>query len=158
MGLDAAIAKADELRDALEAELERAHADRGLLRELDAEPLLKSALRRAEFNARAARLQQEIADALAVAGAQLDLIEISMPSLSAASPAAAGELARVFAQIRSRAAALAKVDARNRSTAERALACVQGYLTALSLHPQAYDRRGYNLAPGGDRATCSLRI
>jgi hypothetical protein len=158
MGLDTAIAKAEQLRDALANEVQRARGDRTLLRALDAAPLIESATQRAGFNALCARLQLEIAAELSLTADAHDLTEVSFASLSASSPESAALLALTFGEIRALAATLAKTDALNRSTAERALACVHGYLTAVALHPQAYDRRGTNLAKGGDQSTRSLRI
>ncbi len=158
MGLDAAIAKSGELRDALAREVERARGDRELLRAMDSGRLLESAAHRLEFNALAGQLERRIAAELTEAAREHALTEITLASLAAILPEGAAALSRTFGEIRALAAALAKMDSLNRSMAERALACVQGYLTALALLPKAYDRRGYNLAPAGDRATHSLRI
>ncbi len=158
MELDTAITKAEQLRDALANEVERARGDRALLRSLDAEPLIKSAMQRAAFNALCARLQQEIAAELSLTADAQCLTEVSIASLSAFAPECAALLALTFGEIRALASALSKTDALNRSIAERALACVHGYLTAVALRPQAYDRRGINLAKDGDQSTRSLRI
>lgn len=158
MGLDAAIAKAQELRDALAREVERARGDRELLRAMDAEPLLESAARRLEFNALSAQLERRIAAELEEAAREHSVAEVTLAAFAAAAPEGAAALSQTLGEIRALAAALVEADALNRSMAERALACVRGYLTALALLPKAYDRRGYNLAAAGDRATHSLRI
>ena len=44
--------------------------------------------------------------------------------------------------MRALAAALQELDALNRLLASRALACVRGYVNALTGPPTAYDRRG----------------
>ena len=158
MELDTAIAKAEKLRDALAEEVLRARGDQSLLRALDAEPLIKSAAQRAAFNALCARLQQEIAAELSLTADAHCLTEVSVASLSASAPESAALLALTFGEIRALAATLSKADALNRSVAERALACVHGYLTAVALRPQAYDRRGSNLARDCEQSTRSLRI
>lgn len=144
--LEEALATAHELRRALQLEVERAQREREVLRTLDSDRLFSGAAARAAFNAEVARLETALAGALARAAGALGLSEVSLPRLSAAAPAGAAELARLLADIRALAGALAELDRLNLMLAGRALACVQGYLTALNPAPAAYDRRGLRAA------------
>ena len=137
-----ALATALELCRALEAEVERARREREVLRTLDSERLFASAAARAAFNAEVARLESDLASALARAAGALGLSEVSLQRLAVRAPEAAASLSKVLADIRALAGALAELDRLNLMLAGRALACVQGYLTALNPAPSAYDRRG----------------
>jgi hypothetical protein len=145
--LEEALATAHELRRALQLEVERAQREREVLRTLDSDRLFQGAAARAGFNAEVARLETALAGALARAAGALGLSEVTMHRLAVRSPAAAAELATVLADIRALAGALAELDRLNLMLAGRALACVQGYLTALNPAPAAYDRRGLRAAP-----------
>ena len=144
--LEEALATAHELRRALESEVERAQREREVLRTLDSDRLFAGAAARAGFNAEVARLETALAGALSRAAAALGLSEVTLHRLAARSPEGAAELARTLGDIRSLAGALAELDRLNLMLAGRALACVQGYLTALSPTPSAYDRRGLRAA------------
>lgn len=144
--LEEALATAHELRRALQLEVERAQREREVLRTLDSDRLFSGAAARAAFNAEVARLETALAGALSRAAGALGLSEVSMARLTALAPEGAGELARLLADIRALAGALAELDRLNLMLAGRALACVQGYLTALSPAPAAYDRRGLRAA------------
>jgi hypothetical protein len=144
--LEEALATAHELRSALELEVERAQREREVLRTLDSDRLFAGAAARAGFNAEVARLESALAGALARAASAMGLSEVTLHRLAAKAPAGAAELARVLADIRSLAGALAELDRLNLMLAGRALACVQGYLTALNPTPAAYDRRGLRAA------------
>ncbi len=157
MGLPEAIATAARLRDLLTAEVERARGEREHLKNLDSAAIFRGAESRAEFNAYAAQLQQELADQLAAVGKERDLPQVTLEALAGFAPSDAAALSRTFAEIRSLAAALAEIDQLNRAIAERALECVESYLHALSNAPQAYDRRGLNLSALRVRTTQSLR-
>lgn len=157
MGLLQAIETARNLRDCLASEVERARAEREHLKKLDAPALFRGAETRAEFNTTAARHQQTLADQLAEVAHERGISQVTLEALAGFAPVEAGTLSRVFAEIRSLAAALAEIDQLNRAIAERALACVESYLQALSLAPQAYDRRGLNLSALRVRTTQSLR-
>jgi len=65
MGLPEAIAIAASLRDQLAREVDRARGEREHLKNLDSPAIFRGAESRAEFNAAAAQLQQELADQLA---------------------------------------------------------------------------------------------
>ena len=157
MGLAQAIATAARLRDLLSNEVQGAQGQREQLRTLDATALLEGARARAEFNASAARLQRELASELSAIAAEHNLPQLSLESLAGFAPTEASALSRTFAEIRSLAAALAELDHLNRAVAERALACVERYMQALALTPQAYDRRGLNLSALRVQTTHSLR-
>ena len=157
MGLQDAIETARRLRDELAGEVERARSQREHLRTLNAPALFQSAENRAEFNETAATLQHQLASQLAAVARERSLAQVSLEALARFAPSEAAALSRAFAEIRSLAAALAEIDLLNRSIAERALACVESYLQALTLAPQAYDRRGLNLAAMRVRTTQSMR-
>ncbi|MBI5542731.1 MAG: flagellar export chaperone FlgN [Deltaproteobacteria bacterium] len=157
MGLPQAVATASALRECLAREVERARGEREHLKNLDAPALLQGAETRAEFNATAARLQRQLADQLTEVATEHDLSQVTLEALAGFAPSDASALSKAFAEIRSLAAALAEIDQLNRAVAERALACVESYMHALSLAPQAYDRRGLNLSALRVRTTHSLR-
>ena len=140
--LEEALATAHELRRALQLEVERAQREREVLRTLDSDRLFAGAAARAGFNAEVARLETALASALSRAAGALGLSEVTLQRLAVRAPAGAAELAGVLADIRALAGALAELDRLNLMLAGRALACVQGYLTALNPPPSAYDRRG----------------
>ena len=145
--LEEALATAHELRRALELEVERARREREVLRTLDSDRLFASATARAGFNAEIGRLESALAGALTGAATRLGLTEVTLHRLSLKAPGEAAELARLLADIRSLAGALAELDRLNLLLAGRAMACVQGYLTALNPLPAAYDRRGARAVP-----------
>jgi hypothetical protein len=140
--LEEALATAHQLRRALESEVERARRERELLRSLDSDRLFASAAARAGFNAEVAHLESTLAAALGRAAGSLGLTEVTLSRLTALAPAEAARLSAALADIRALAGALAELDRLNLILAGRALACVQGYLTALNPTPSAYDRRG----------------
>jgi hypothetical protein len=140
--LEEALHTATRLRDTLEAEVERARHEREILRTLDADRLFAGASARASFNAEVAALESRLAAALARAASLLGLSEVTMARLQTRAPEEAEALAGVLSDVRALAGALAELDRLNLMLAGRALACVQGYLTALAPAPTAYDRRG----------------
>jgi hypothetical protein len=153
--LEEALSTAAELRDLLQAEVQRAREERGVLRTLDAARLFESASARAAFNADVARLESALAARLARAAGALGLPEVTMARLALRAPKPAGALAAILADVRALAGALAELDRLNLALAGRALACVQGYLDALSPRPAAYDRRGLRAASAARSATSS---
>jgi hypothetical protein len=146
--LEESLATALALRRALEREVERARREREVLRTLDSDRLFASAGARAAFNDEVARLESSLAAALARAAGALGLTEVTLNRLVGAAPEEAAELSRVLADVRSLAGTLAELDRLNLLLAGRALACVQGYLTALDPAPAAYDRRGARAQAG----------
>jgi hypothetical protein len=142
MVLDEAVRAASELRDALAAEVGLAREERSLFRSLDARALLGRASARADFQARVARLEDRLREALAAAGGRLGLDEVTLSTLAAREPSGAASLSRVLGEVRALASALAELDRLNQFLAARALRVVRGYVDALSPTPSAYDRRG----------------
>jgi hypothetical protein len=140
--LEEALATAHQLRRALEQEVERAQREREVLRTLDSDRLFAGAAARAAFNADVAKLESALAGALARAAGAMGLSEVTLHRLSQQAPEETTRLSRALADIKSLAGALAELDRLNLMLAGRALACVQGYLTALNPSPAAYDRRG----------------
>jgi len=157
MALSHALTTAASLRDCLAREVERARGEREHLKKLDAPALFAGAQTRAEFNETAARLQSELASDLSQVARERGLSQVTLETLAGFAPSEAAALSRACAEIRSLAAALAEIDRLNRAIAERSLACVESYLHALSLAPQAYDRRGLNLSGLRVQSTQSLR-
>jgi hypothetical protein len=120
----------------------RARLDRDALRALDSDRLLGGAARRAAFNLDVARLEGELAGALRGVASDLGLAELTLAGLAARAPQGGAALSRSLGAIGAAAGELARLDAVNRTLATRALACVQGHLSALRPAPAAYDRRG----------------
>ncbi len=140
--LEEALAIALELRRVLTSEVERARREREVLRTLDGDRLFASASARTAFNAEVAALESSLAGALARVAGALGLSEVTLQKLALRLPEGAARLSQALADIRSLAGALAELDRLNLMLAGKALACVQGYLTALDPQPAAYDRRG----------------
>ena len=139
MELENALAAAGQLRDALAAEVERARNERQLLRTLDAGGLFARAAERSRFLAEAARLERELAGAVARAAGTTGP---TIARLRERTPGKAEALALALSEVRSLAAALHEIDGLNQQLAQRALACVRGYVEAVRPTPCAYDRRG----------------
>jgi hypothetical protein len=144
--LENAIAISGQIRDALSAEVERARAERALIRAMDVEGLLRRATARGEWNALCNQRQAQLSAELAQAGRVHGLSEVTLDRLRGVAPAATDRLAQAFAEVRALAAALAELDDLNRALGQRALSFVRAYLGALNPRPAAYDRRGF--APG----------
>ncbi len=140
--LERAIAVTKQLRAALAAEVEGARNERKLLKSLDARALFARATERATFNAYVARLERELADALAAVAHSCHLGEVTLSRLAEKAPEETAGLARALDDVRALAAALKELDQLNVFLASRALACVRGYVSAVSPAPTAYDRRG----------------
>jgi hypothetical protein len=154
--LQQAIAVTDQIADALRAELERARAERVLIRAMDVEGLVRRASLRAEFNAAVSQRQARLSLELAAAGQAFGLTEVSVDGLRAFEPELADRLADSLAQVRALAAALAELDDLNRMLGQRALSYVRAYLGALNPTPAAYDRRGSAAAAAAARTTSTL--
>ena len=156
MSLATAVDAADRLRDALAAEVEGARGERRLLRSLDGDALFARAAERARFLAEAARLEKEMAAALARAAGMLGVPEVTLARLEQVAPGEAGRLAGVLADIRALSGALREIDGLNAALARRALSCVRGYVDALAPSSRAYERGGLRAA-GPVAATISSR-
>ena len=148
MHLENALEKAAELRAILAAEVENARGERMLLRRLDAAGLFERAARRAGFLEWVARLEGELAAALSRAAGALGLSEVTLERLRERAPRQAEILTHTLSDVRSLAGSLREIDRLNLQLANRALACVRGYVEALNPSPRAYDRRGAR-APSG---------
>src|SRR5262249_42392878 len=151
--LENAIAVTHQIRDALRAEVERARAERVLIRAMDVEGLMKRASARAEWNALVNQKQAQLSSELALVARAYGLTEVTIDGLRGVAPAPTERLAQAFAEVRSLAAALAELDDLNRALGQRALSFVRSYLTALSPRPAAYDRRGMAAAAAVARSS-----
>ena len=140
--LEQSLAITVELRRVLQAEVERARAEREVLKSLDSDRIFAGAAARAAFNAEVAELESRLAVSLARAAGQVGATEVTLARLAQCAPAETASLSRALADVRALAAALAELDRLNLLIAGRAMACVQAYLTALQPAPTAYDRRG----------------
>ncbi|HET6281116.1 MAG TPA: flagellar export chaperone FlgN [Polyangia bacterium] len=140
--LDQAISITDQIRKALEAEVNRAREQRALIRVMDVEGLVRRATLRAEFNTSVGQLQQQLTVQLGAVAAELGLPEMTVEALGRHLPGSAERLADSLAAIRALAGALAELDDLNRLLGQRALSYVRAYLGAVNPTPAAYDRRG----------------
>lgn len=153
MHLDTPIRLALELRAALTQAVAHAKAARRLLQQVDPPGLLEHAASREAFNATAAGLARELAEALQVAGAPHGGGDWTLERLAQVWPYEGEQLAGVLREVRALSAALAELDALNQRLAERALSFVRAYIRKLSPPPKAYTRHG--LAPQPDTHTLS---
>ena len=154
--LENAIKVTQQIRDALRAEVERARAERALIRAMDVEGLLRRATARGEWNALVNQRQSQLSSELAQAARALGLQEVTIDLLRAVAPAPTERLAQAFAEVRALAAALAELDDLNRALGQRALSFVRAYLGALNPRPTAYDRRGFAPTAAVARASNTL--
>ena len=151
--LENAITITQQIRDALRAEVERARAERALIRAMDVEGLLRRATARGEWNLLCNQRQAQLSAELAQAARAHGLSEVTIDRLRGVAPAATERLAQTFAEVRALAAALAELDDLNRTLGQRALSFVRAYLGALNPRPAAYDRRGFAPAAAVARAS-----
>jgi hypothetical protein len=140
--LNKAISITNQIRKALEAEVNRAREQRALIRVMDVEGLVLRATLRAEFNTSVGHLQQQLTVQLGAVATELGLTEMTVEALRKKLPGPAEQLSDSLAAIRSLAAALAELDDLNRLLGQRALSYVRAYLGAVNPTPAAYDRRG----------------
>ncbi len=153
--IERAIATSQRLKAALDAEVVRAQGERILLRKFDVEGLLARATMRGEFNAEVLRLEQQLAQHLKDAGSELGLSEVTLETLARKAPAETAILREALAEVRALAGALSELDDLNRRLAQRATACVRGYLSAVTGSSAGYDKRG--TAPAVTASTFSGR-
>jgi hypothetical protein len=140
--LEDALDVATRMRDALQAELEEARQQRILIRQLDVQGLFERARRRGEFNVKLGQFQEALGTALAGSAAELGVERVTTDVLHTSGIAPAKRLAEALSEIRSSAHALREIDGMNQIVAKRAVACVRGYLSALSPRASVYDRHG----------------
>jgi hypothetical protein len=140
--LERAITVTHQIREALEGEVGRARAERGLIRTMDIDGLTRRAALRAEFNATIQQLQGRLSAELAGVAQTLGITEVTVDGLRQAAPAQGERLSESLAAIRALAGALAELDDLNRLLGQRALSYVRAYMGAVNPTPAAYDRRG----------------
>ena len=140
--LEQALDVATRMRQALQAELGEARTQRVLVRKLDVQGLFERARRRGEFNVKLAQLQEALGVALSAAANQLGVDRMSLDVLHTSGLQAASKMALALSELRASAQALQEIDALNQVLAKRALACVRGYISALSPRADVYDRYG----------------
>jgi hypothetical protein len=140
--LEQAMDVATRMRQALQAELGEARTQRVLVRKLDVQGLFERARRRGEFNVKLAQLQEALGTALSAAATQLGVDRMSLDMLYTSGLQDANKTAQALSELRASAQALQEIDALNQVLAKRALACVRGYLSALSPRADVYDRYG----------------
>jgi hypothetical protein len=140
--LEHALDVASRMRDALQAELDEARQQRILIRKLDVQGLFERARRRGEFNVRLAQMQDALGGALEASAKVLGVERVSTDMLFTSGIQAATKLAKALSELRASAQAMQEIDSLNQILAKRALACVRGYLGALSPRADAYDRYG----------------
>ena len=154
--LENAIAITILIRDALRAEVERARAERALIRAMDVDGLLRRAAARAEWNNLVNQRQAQLSAELGLAAGVFGLTEVTIDGLRSVASEITERLAEVFAEVRALASALAELDDLNRTLGQRALSFVRAYLGALSPRPAAYDRRGLAAAAAVARASTTV--
>jgi hypothetical protein len=140
--LDQASQILQRVRVALETELMQARGQRLLVRDLDNQGLFERARQRGAFNVQMVQLESDLAQALAAAGRQLGLAQVTLADLHGATPQEATQLEHHLAEVRVLAEALREVDAINRKLSKRALGRVRRVLGTMAPQTVAYDRRG----------------
>ena len=128
MSLPQAIEIADELRDELLLEIDRARTERELLRSFDAAKIHGRLQEREAFLCRARQLEQRLVDATD-GHAQVSL-----------------QLDQRIQNLRSLAGTLSELTALNHELARRAANCARAYVHALTPRAASYDRRGASRA------------
>jgi hypothetical protein len=131
-----------EMREALDAEILRARAQRLYIRRMDSEALLETARKRAAFNAQMAHAEGELAGLLGEIKGALGLAEITLETLALRAPVLTAPLRERLGEVRALAQALRELDLLNQQLAERALLYVKSYAGAILPRISAYDRRG----------------
>jgi hypothetical protein len=140
--LEHALDVATRMRQALQAELEQAREQRVLVRKLDVQGLFERARLRGEFNVKLAQMQDELGTALAATASVLGVERVSLDVLHTSGIHEASKVAQALSELRASAQALQEIDTLNQVLARRALACIRGYLSALSPRANVYDRYG----------------
>jgi hypothetical protein len=150
--LEHALELASLIRDHVQAELMAAREQRILVRKLDVQGLFERARVRGVFNVKLAQLQGALGEAMAAVASERGWERLSIEFLQAAGDDPALALAGALGEMRASAQALREIDSLNQVLARRALACVRGYISALSPRADAYDRHG------GARAGAEISI
>lgn len=142
---------ATRMRKHLQTELEAAREQRVMVRKLDVQGLFERAQARGEFNVILARLQDELTQSLADLNIAAQGSPLSLAALRASEDPHASQLAQALGELRASAQALQEIDTLNQVLSRRALACVRGYISALSPRGDVYNRYGTSQA-GGPRS------
>lgn len=140
--LEHALDLATLMRQALQAELDEAREQRILVRKLDVQGLFERARKRGEFNVKLSQMQDALGAALAGAASVLGVERVTLDLLRTSGIHAASRVAQALSELRASAQALQEIDALNQVLGRRALACVRGYISALSPRADVYDRHG----------------
>jgi hypothetical protein len=140
--LEHALDVATRMRQALQAELDKAREQRVLIRKLDVQGLFERARQRGEFNVKLADMQDALGAALVGAANVLGVDKVTLDVLHTSGLHDASKVAQALSELRASAQALQEIDSLNQILARRALACVRGYLSALSPRADVYDRHG----------------
>ncbi len=140
--LETAVDLARRLRDAIAAEIAGARRERLLLKDLDSNALFTRAAERSSFLSDTARLEQQLAAALATVARRLGTPEITIDRLRSCPAESGARLAELLSDVRELTGALQEIDRLNHALARRALVVVRGYVEALQPAPRAYDRFG----------------
>ena len=113
-----------------------------LIRKLDVQGLFERARRRGEFNVKLSQMQDELGATLAATAQVLGVDRVTMDALHNSGIGQANKVAQGLSELRASAQALQEIDNLNQILARRALACVRGYVSALSPRADVYDRYG----------------
>jgi hypothetical protein len=140
--LEHALDVATRMREALQAELEKAREQRVLVRKLDVQGLFERARQRGELNVKLAQMQDALAEALGGSASLLGVERVTTGILNASGIPQAQRVAQALSELRASAQALQEIDSFNQVLAKRALGCVRGFLSALTPRAGVYDRHG----------------
>jgi len=131
------------IRGELSREVERAQAERGLIRTMNADGLLARADARQAFNQVMTGLQHQLMASLSTLTTRWGLPETTLEGLRRRGDDDGRRLAALLGEVRSLAEALSELDRLNRLLAERAQSFVRAHLNALAPPKSAtYSRRG----------------
>jgi hypothetical protein len=140
--LEYALDVATRMREALQAELGKAREQRVLVRKLDVQGLFERARQRGELNVKLAQMQDALSVALGEAARVLGVERVTIDALQSSGIGQARRVAQALSELRASAQALQEIDLFNQVLAKRALACVRGFVSALTPRAGVYDRYG----------------
>jgi hypothetical protein len=140
--LEYALDVATRMRQALQAELEKAREQRVLVRKLDVQGLFERARQRGEFNVKLGQMQEALSEALAGSARVHGVERVTIDFLQSSGVGQSRRLGQALSELRASAQALQEIDSFNQVLAKRALGCVRGFLSALSPRAGVYDRHG----------------
>ena len=87
-------------------------------------------------------MQDELGAVLVATASLLGVDRVSLDVLRTSGILAASKVAQALSELRASAQALQEIDSLNQVLARRAMACVRGYISALSPRADVYDRYG----------------